>query len=83
MKRADASGARVAVIIGDTEAAAGEVSVREVVRQAGVSAAGKATDQRGPRQAEGAKRASIQERLRLELLPDAIRTILKESGENP
>jgi histidyl-tRNA synthetase len=83
MKRADASGARVAVIIGDTEAAAGEVSVREVVRQAGVSAAGKATDQRDPRQTEGAKRASVQERIRLELLPDAIRTILKESGKNP
>jgi histidyl-tRNA synthetase len=76
MKKADASGARVAVIIGDTEAAAGEVSVREVVRGAEGRTPGEAVGQRAGH-AEPAKRASAQERVTLEFLPNAIRKILK------
>lgn len=74
LKKADASGARVAVIIGDTEAGAGEVSVREVVRTAEETAA-----RWHPKQGE-VKRASSQERVKLEFLPNAIRKILKENG---
>ena len=73
MKKADASGARVAVIIGDTEAAVGEVSVREVVRNVEEAAA-----PWYPTQGE-AKRASSQERVKLDLLPNAIRKILREN----
>jgi histidyl-tRNA synthetase len=78
MKKADASGARIAVIIGDTEAARGEVSVREVVRQAESQIAGDAVTRRTG-QGEAMRHASTQERVALELLPNAIRKILKET----
>jgi histidyl-tRNA synthetase len=78
MKKADASGARIAVIIGDSEAARGEVSVREVVRQAESQIAGDAVTRRTG-QGEAMRHASTQERVALELLPNAIRKILKET----
>ncbi|HEY6240322.1 MAG TPA: histidine--tRNA ligase [Burkholderiales bacterium] len=70
MKKAEASGARVAVIIGDDEASAGEASVRGIV-----------TVQRLPEPDGIINRVRSQERVKIDRLPEAIEKILKGSAK--